>query len=242
MAWEMGSMFLGLGIAIFSLVASMLGLTIPRGLLVGLLGASILLMLVWPVSSTMAWLQNHYKIERTTGLFVFSVIGAILGALVFGRIWLSTPSQTPAQPISPTAEQIAQELKGGNSFCYFSVYTSNLKNLKGPFELSLTATGNLHGMWYWPYLASTKPTNDRSDPYWSLKAYQQPPVDVPEGTVLSGMALPLGEYKFDFVAANGKWFEELKFYILNGEMKQNIKVTDAKGRVIFELKDTDTPK
>src|SRR2546426_3607681 len=100
MSWEAGSTIFGIGLALFSLVAPMMGLSLPRGLLVVLLGMSILLIVVWPASFIMGWLQDYHKLERSTGLLVFGVIGAVLGALVFGRIWLSTPSQTPPPQVS----------------------------------------------------------------------------------------------------------------------------------------------
>lgn len=83
MSWQAGTVWLGLGLAILSLVAPMLGITIPRWLLVGLLSLSILLMLIWPVHWLLSWLQARLR-SALPMLAVYVVCGGIIGAVVFG--------------------------------------------------------------------------------------------------------------------------------------------------------------
>ena len=51
MGWQVGIEILGFGLAIFTFVAPMLGLAMPREALVLLFSISILLILAWPVGT-----------------------------------------------------------------------------------------------------------------------------------------------------------------------------------------------
>lgn len=93
MPWEIGSTILGFGIAIFSLVAPMIGLTLPRWLLSVLLVLSIILITIWPVNLLMTWLQGHIKTDR--GFVIFVVVGAIVGATFFGFLWRVNNASPP---------------------------------------------------------------------------------------------------------------------------------------------------
>lgn len=241
MSWEMGSAFLGLGLALFSLVSPMMGLTMPRWLLSSLLGLSVLLLLVWPVSFAMTWVQDHYKMERSTGLWWFSAAGAILGGLVFGIIWHNIPIQTKPPQVVPSAEEIAQELRGGKSFCYFSLYSINNKPqiIDGKFQLAMTGVGVVEKVNYWISPAGVEPTGKPNDPYYSIDSRKTLLEIVHDGGRAWDRALPLGEYRIDFAAKNGNWYERLKIYMSNGEVKQSVTVTNAKGDVIY---DSESPK
>ena len=91
MSWQLGATVFGTGLTIFTWVASMMGLPIPRLVLGLLLVGSLWLMAVWPV----AWLvrvSSGYK----TQLIICAIVGAILTSLSYGIIEYSLlPSETP---------------------------------------------------------------------------------------------------------------------------------------------------
>nr|MBI3612351.1 hypothetical protein [Nitrospirota bacterium] len=141
----------------------------------------------------------------------------------------------------PSAREIAREISGGKNFCYFSLYFINNKPqiIDGKFQLAMTGVGVVEKVNYWISPAGVEPTGKPNDPYYSIDSRKMLLEIVHDGGRAWDRALPLGEYRIDFAAKNGNWYERLKIYMSNGEVKQSVTVTNAKGDVIY---DSESPK
>lgn len=90
MSFETGSLCVGTGLAILQLVFPMLGITPPKFVSIGLLGISILLIFIWPVSWMLDLVQANLKLGRLTAILMFIAVGALVGAAVFGGVAYKT--------------------------------------------------------------------------------------------------------------------------------------------------------
>lgn len=128
-----------------------------------------------------------------------------------------------------TAKEIAYELSGGNNFCYFNLYLIQSKPHQataGQFTLGMqTVGGPVEKVNYWISPYGLEPTGKPNDPYYSLD-FRKPLIEIIHaGGRAWDRALALGDYRIDFSARNGNWYERLRIYMSNGEVKQSIKVT-----------------
>lgn len=153
-----------------------------------------------------------------------------------GKTTENPPSAQPQKALS--AQEIAQELRGGNNFCYFALNSIDHKPqaIDGKYQLQMIGVGVVEKVNYWISPAGVLPTGKPNDPYYSIDASKPLIEIVHEGGRAWEKALPIGEYRIDFAAKNGNWYERLKIYMSNGEVRHSIKVTkelDA-GDVLYD--------
>ena len=86
----------GVGLGIFTWVASMIWHTLPRPILVILFIVSVCLMLAWPMAFIMGQVRPFLKAPY--GLILMILGGGILGGIVFGSAWYFTEPNGEPQP------------------------------------------------------------------------------------------------------------------------------------------------
>jgi hypothetical protein len=138
------------------------------------------------------------------------------------------------------AQQVADAITGGKSFCYFKVMPSLVKNLDEPFQWWIQATGNVYEVNYWVSPASAK--RDSNDPaYYSLDVRKPLHQIIYKGVRAWDRAYGANEFFIDFDAKNGHWLELLKISIVDGKLAQHITVFNDKGQVIYASDSGDPP-
>lgn len=203
------------------------------------LGTMFVLMIVATIAvPSLLWLRERKG--WNTPMMAVIVIGAVSGAALGYFTWyLSAEKYAVANPLPavPSAQDIARELSGGKNFCYFSLYFINNKPvvIDGKFQLAMTGVGVVEKLNYWIAPASAPtPTGKPNDPYYSLDV-RKPLLEIcHDGGRAWDRTLGVGEYKIDFSAKNGNWYELLKIYISNGEIRESIRITNAKGDVLYD--------
>ena len=137
-----------------------------------------------------------------------------------------------ASPKEITAQDIAREIRGGDNFCFFSLNSEGADAKDGAYQLNWNGVGIVKSVNYWISPASSKPTTDPKDPYYSIDHRKPLRRIVHEGVRASTRSLPPGEYNIAFDAENGTWSQYFRIYIQDGKVRQEIEVK-RNGIVIY---------
>ena len=161
---------------------------------------------VWPPTDVNSW---------------FGVIMGVVLLVIAVFVWRNETELT--------AKAIAFELSGGNNFCYLCLYSIVGKPhqpIIGQYQLQMVAVGGpIEKMNSWISPWGLEPTGAHGDPYYSLDI-RKPLVEIVHaGGRAWDKALPVGDYRIDFSARNGNWYERLRIYELGGEIKHSVRVT-----------------
>ena len=167
----------------------------------------------------------------TLGPIVLSVMGAFVSIKAFEggwkRFWVAASFVVVGLltawgiVISINAAKKEQQevhavITGGDHYSYFMSDESDLRNRKKKIRLWIHGTGTLDGVSVW---ISPLGVGDPNDPaYWSIGGAYFPRVH--KGGVLSGVALPPGQYRIDLLARNGLVVQSLTIVEFRGELIQ----------------------
>jgi hypothetical protein len=127
---------------------------------------------------------------------------------------------------------LAYEARGGDSYCYFHLNIDDRTPAVGPWQLFMHGVGSVSDMNYWISPAWTT-TDGKQPEYGSLDYRKLGTRPCPNGVRATDRTLPgPGEYRIEFDAANGHWDEIIKISVVDGKVKQEMKVTTDKGKLL----------
>jgi hypothetical protein len=167
------------------------------GVGIGLLGTAV---------SIIGWLVDPQTMPYgfRFGTLLFGIAIAILGGVLIGKaLW--------------------QEKK----FCYFSLYLINGQPVaqNRQYQLAMTSNGVIEKINYWIAPWGVRPTGLPNDPYYSIDQRKLLIEIIHAGGRAWDRALPLGDYQIDFNTKYGNWYQRLRIYTSDGEVRQMIRVT-----------------
>jgi hypothetical protein len=174
-----------------------------------------------PVAAVMAW-----------GTFTVCLLALLITA-GYGAIQIYIQREI-ANGLSP--DRIANELRGGDSFCYIFVDLKALRSIDNGFPRTLiTSKTEIPSVAWWFYPPGAdkdyySPEYMDNNPYKTLSGRSPCIVD---GYTIYNPTIKPGSYGIDFTGSNGSWKELLTISETNTDITQSVSIV-RQGITIFE--------